>query len=77
VSGSDLFSVFTLLAGVVGLGYILWQIRSGTADREREDDARDFFAEHGRWPDETPEEAAARREVGAVSVAQPDEHGRV
>ena len=30
------------------------------AERFEEDDARDFFDEHGHWPDETPADAAAR-----------------
>jgi hypothetical protein len=25
---------------------------SGDADRDREQEARDYFDEHGRWPDE-------------------------
>jgi hypothetical protein len=32
----------------------------GDRDRDREEDARRFFDEHGRWPDE-PEGAARRR----------------
>lgn len=32
--------------------------------RYAEDDARAFFDEHGHWPDETPADAAARRERG-------------
>ena len=31
--------------------------------RFAEDDAREFLDEHGHWPDETPEEAAARRQA--------------
>ena len=31
----------------------------GDRERDREADARDFFDEHGRWPDE-PESAARR-----------------
>ncbi len=31
----------------------LWRIGvSGDQDRDVEDDAREYFAEHGRWPDE-------------------------
>jgi hypothetical protein len=32
---------------------------SGDAERRTEDDARDFFDEHGYWPGEGPEPAAA------------------
>ncbi|MEH3053899.1 MAG: hypothetical protein PGN13_07820 [Patulibacter minatonensis] len=32
----------------------LWRIGvSGDQDRDVEDDARDYFAEHGHWPDES------------------------
>jgi hypothetical protein len=33
----------------------------GDEERTREADARAYFAEHGHWPDETPEEIATRR----------------
>jgi hypothetical protein len=32
----------------------------GDRDRDREEEARRFFDEHGRWPDE-PESSARRR----------------
>lgn len=77
MSLSDVFSVVTLVVGVIGLAAILWQIRSGTSDRDAEDDARAFFEEHGRWPDETPEEVLARQTVQQIPVVEPDEQGRV
>ncbi len=38
-------------------------VRTGHDERHDEDDARSFFDEHGRWPDEPPEAAhdATRR----------------
>jgi hypothetical protein len=33
---------------------------AGDRDRDREEEARRFFDEHGRWPDE-PDSAARRR----------------
>ena len=49
-----------------------WFIRIVTAkdrDAERfeEDDAREFFDEHGHWPDETEADAEARRRRAEVS----------
>ena len=48
-------------AGLVGAGLAVlllnWLFRIGAAgDRERQDEeaARDFFSEHGHWPDEPP-----------------------
>lgn len=39
----------------------------GNRDRDREEEARDFYGEHGRWPDE-PEDAAVRRPGGYGGV---------
>ena len=46
-------------AGIVGAGIAIfavnWLIRASAAgdrEREREQQARDFFDAHGRWPDE-------------------------
>jgi hypothetical protein len=52
------FDGFAMLAGA-GLSVALLNalFRFGTAgdrDREQEDRARDFFSEHGRWPDDPP-----------------------
>ena len=43
-----------------------WFIKTALAkdrdvERFEEDDAREFFDEHGHWPDETPADAEARR----------------
>ena len=52
----------TAAAGVVLLGVALtvWMINwlfrmsvESNRDREREEEAREFFDEHGRWPDES------------------------
>ena len=32
---------------------------SGAGDREREEAARDYYTEHGRWPDEGPRGGSA------------------
>ncbi|WP_205697106.1 hypothetical protein [Conexibacter sp. SYSU D00693] len=78
---SNAFSILTLVVGVVGIAGIMWAFRNGDRDRVHEDDARTFYEEHGHWPDETPEQAAAERarlaRVTAPAVAQPDEQGRV
>ncbi|MBO9531492.1 MAG: hypothetical protein J7513_00760 [Solirubrobacteraceae bacterium] len=39
----------------------LWRVGvSGDKDRDVEEDARDYFAKHGHWPDETPGGEAGR-----------------
>lgn len=77
----DAVSIITLAAGALGLGVILWAVKTGEADRDSEDEARAFLEEHGHWPDQTPEDAAAIRAAfrrGAPApVSTPDEQGRV
>ncbi|MBA2349817.1 MAG: hypothetical protein H0V81_16180, partial [Solirubrobacterales bacterium] len=48
-------------AGIIGAGLSIWLLnvifRFGLHDdleRDAEDAARDFYSEHGRWPDEPP-----------------------
>jgi hypothetical protein len=78
VSASDVYSIAVLIVGVVGVVLILRKLR-GFDPRGREDEAREFYDEHGHWPDQTPEEAEAERRllVSAFPVAEPDEHGNV
>jgi hypothetical protein len=45
---------------------------SGDEDRDREEDARRYFDEHGVWPDDPPP-ARARRWNLPAGVAPPDE----
>ena len=78
----DAASIITLAAGLLGLGVILWAVKTGEADRDSEDEARAFLEEHGHWPDETAEQVAAERErlraaAAPTPVAEPDEQGRV
>ena len=43
------------VAGSVLLLNVLYRVGvSGDADRDREAEARDYFDEHGHWPDEQP-----------------------
>jgi hypothetical protein len=75
---SDAFAILILVIGVVGFFFIFRALR-GHDPRRDEDAARAFYDEHGHWPDQTPDEAAAeRRELARVySVSEPDEHGNV
>jgi hypothetical protein len=57
-------AMFVSAATAVLLLNVLYRIGvSGDRDRDREEAARRFFDEHGRWPDE-PENAARRRPPG-------------
>lgn len=56
-------SVLDWLAIAAAIGAVVWfgwVISTGHDERHTEDDARAFYDEHGRWPDETAEQAAAR-----------------
>jgi hypothetical protein len=54
-------ALFVSAATAVLLLNVLFRIGvSGDRDRDREEEARRFFDEHGRWPDE-PERSARRR----------------
>ena len=55
-------AMFVSAATAVLLLNVLYRMGvEGDKDRDREEDARRFFDEHGRWPDE-PGSASRRRE---------------
>ena len=43
------FAVFASVAMCVVVVYFLW---SGRHDRDKEEEAREYFDAHGHWPDE-------------------------
>jgi hypothetical protein len=50
-------AITNIIAAVGGIGLIaglIWAAKHGNGDREAEEAARDFFSEHGYWPDEAP-----------------------
>jgi hypothetical protein len=56
--GSTRWDGFAMFVGA-GLAVLLMNVlfrlgASGDDEREAEDDAREYFASHGRWPDEKP-----------------------
>ena len=56
IDSSDRFEAFAMLVGSglsVALLNVLFRYGSrGDRERQAEDDAREYYAEHGRWPDE-------------------------
>ena len=61
-----------IVAAVAIVLLITWFFKMALAkdrDKERfeEDDARDFFDEHGYWPDETPGDAERRAAQAAYN----------
>jgi hypothetical protein len=68
---ANAYAIFICVVCVVGIIWIIWVMRNGDKDRHAEDHARLFFDEHGHWPDQTPEEAAAERAAIASAAATP------
>lgn len=71
--GAEAFSLF---AGA-GLSILLLNVLfragvSGDSDRGDEAAARDYFAEHGEWPDESDEQPSGRRWNLPAGVATPE-----
>ena len=77
-------AIFTAIVGFGGIAFIFYKVRHLDRYRRDEQAARDFFDEHGHWPDQTPEEAEIERaQIQATMRAQmnavstPDADGRV
>jgi hypothetical protein len=51
--GELIWSIIGVIGGIVLIVFILWSLASGRGDRDREEAARRYYDEHGRWPDET------------------------
>lgn len=64
-------AIFTAIVGIGGISFIFYKVRHLDRYRREEQAAREFFDEHGHWPDETPEEAAAERERLLATLQQP------
>ena len=47
-----IWSIVGVLGGILLIVVILWALATGRGDRDREEDARRYFDEHGHWPDE-------------------------
>jgi hypothetical protein len=66
-------------AGIIGAGVGIWMLNvlfrmgvQGDRERDHENTAREYFDEHGYWPDEAPPpDAAARRHPRPPAPARP------
>ena len=47
-----IWSIIGVIGGIALIVFILWSLASGRGDRDREEAARRYYEEHGRWPDE-------------------------
>jgi hypothetical protein len=50
----DALQVILGLSGFVVLGWFIKIVATAPRERMEEDEARRFFDQHGRWPDEEP-----------------------
>jgi hypothetical protein len=48
-----IWSIIGVAGAILLIVVILWALATGRGDRDREEAARQFFDEHGRWPDES------------------------
>ena len=46
------WSIIGVAGGVLMVVVIFYFLATGKGDRERDEEARRFYDEHGRWPDE-------------------------
>jgi hypothetical protein len=49
-----IWSIIAILGAIFVIGLVLWGLISGRDDRDKEEAAREYFDEHGHWPDESP-----------------------
>jgi hypothetical protein len=47
-----IWSIIGVAGGLLMVVAILYFLVTGKGDRERDEEARRFYDEHGRWPDE-------------------------
>jgi hypothetical protein len=50
-----IWSAIAVVGGLGMCGAILYFLLTGRDDREKEEEARRYYDEHGYWPDEAPE----------------------
>jgi hypothetical protein len=49
-----IWSVIAIVGGLGMCGVILFFLLTGHGDRDKDEEARRYFDEHGHWPDESP-----------------------
>ena len=55
-----IWSIIAVLGAILVIVVIAYFIATGRGDRERDEEARRYFDEHGHWPDEAPSPEAPR-----------------
>ena len=79
--GIGIWSVIVLAVAVLSILAMFAYMATGHGVRDDEEAARDFYDLHGRWPDQTPEDAAAERaaadQLVRVRTSRADADGTV
>ena len=50
----ELYAAVAIVLSLAMCGVVLYFVLAGRHDRDADEEAREFFAAHGHWPDETP-----------------------
>jgi hypothetical protein len=58
-----IWSIIAVVGGFAMVGGVMWFMLTERGDREREEEARVYFDEHGYWPDEAPADGAPGPQV--------------
>jgi hypothetical protein len=75
-AGAEAFSLFAGAGLSILLLNVLFRIGvSGDRDRDREEEARDYFSAHGHWPDEAPVATPPEPEPTSVTRHPPRRRG--
>ena len=48
----DVINIAAGIVGVLSIIWLIWYAAQGDPEREAEEQARQFYDVHGRWPDE-------------------------
>jgi hypothetical protein len=50
----QIWAVFACAASLAMCGLVVYFLIAGRHDRDRDEEAREFYTAHGHWPDEEP-----------------------
>jgi hypothetical protein len=50
----EIYSIVAVLLGLAMCVVVMYFLLTGRHDRDREEEAREYFDRHGHWPDEEP-----------------------
>jgi flagellar basal body-associated protein FliL len=50
----EIYAIVAVLLGLAMCAVVVYFLLTGRHDRDREEEAREYFDRHGHWPDEGP-----------------------